>query len=490
MKKSSSIFYLLSSIISGLSGFLLISILTKNFSPDDYGKYSLIITTVALATTVQIGWISQSILRFYEEFKNNKQENYVVSTAIFATLCMNLVLILIAFIYLIIIGFQVDISVYYFIFLTTLLFLPEGFYLVFGSILRAKNDSRLYSISVILYSTLKFLLTYIYIIKGAGDINKIIVSYIISGIVVCLLMYFMVIRNIKFNIKYLSLNIFSNFFKYGISLMGLAAMQWVLASSDRYIIGLFRSSEELGIYSLSYSLATNIFNILTTFLLLSAYPKIIKAFNNNGKKGASESIGIHLRYYFIIIMPVFWGVTSLSTDLIKCFSSSEYLDGVRTFVITSLSMLVYGLTFYYNKTWELTKNTKVILFHSLCAGILNILLNFLLVPLYGYEGAAYTTLIAYVLYFAITVYRSKQHMDIKMNVKSVCKIFIASVIMYVSVKKYTDIVDENIVSLILASILGMVIYIILLWILNEIPEELKLVKSKLSRAKYKLRGNE
>ncbi|MFP3339675.1 hypothetical protein R0J91_16980, partial [Micrococcus sp. SIMBA_131] len=88
--------------------------------------------------------------------------------------------------------------------------------------------------------------------------------------------------------------------------------------------------------SLAYSLATNIFNIITTYLLLVAYPKIIKEYNRIGMSGASHEISNHLRKYFLLIIPSFWGIAALSNNLIEFFSSKAYLEGSSTFVITSL----------------------------------------------------------------------------------------------------------------------------------------------------------
>ncbi|MGG0031198.1 polysaccharide biosynthesis C-terminal domain-containing protein [Priestia megaterium] len=486
MRKSSSIFYLVSSIVSGISGFILISMLTKNFLPEEYGYYSLIITTVSLATTVLIGWISQSLIRFYEEFANKQKGNYVINTIIFTTIIVNIIILLIIMLVVFFTkGSGIGDYIRNFLIVSFLFFVSESFYLILGTILRAKNNSKLYSISVILYTVFKLIITIVYIMQHGKNISSIIYYYSMSGAIVSILIFLTQIKNIRINIKYFSTTILVDFFKYGIPLIGLSAMQWIMASSDRYIIGAFRNSKEVGIYSLSYSLANNIFSILTTFLLLSAYPKIISSMNKHGKAGAAKSISDQQRYYFLIIIPLFAGITALSKDLILYISSPEYLEGQMTLIISALGMVIYGITFYYNKTWELSKDTKKIFLHALYSGIINILLNIILVPRYGYESAAYTTLFAYIIYLFITVYRSNKEMKIPLKIRSIFKIVLCSLVMYISVYVYCENVNMNIFHLIISAIIGSVIYAALLAILGEISNEIKVIKSSINKLIYK-----
>ncbi|WP_456363282.1 lipopolysaccharide biosynthesis protein [Priestia aryabhattai] len=486
MRKSSSIFYLVSSIVSGISGFILISMLTKNFLPEEYGYYSLIITTVSLATTVLIGWISQSLIRFYEEFANEQKGNYVINTIIFTTIIVNIIILLIIMLVVFFTkGSNIGDYIGNFLTVSFLFFVSESFYLILGTILRAKNNSKLYSISVILYTVFKLIITIVYVMQHGKNISSIIYYYSMSGVIVSILIFLTQIKNIRISIKYFSTTILVDFFKYGIPLIGLSAMQWIMASSDRYIIGIFRNSKEVGIYSLSYSLANNIFSILTTFLLLSAYPKIISSMNKHGKVGAAKSISDQQRYYFLIIIPLFAGITALSKDLILYISSSEYLEGRMTLIISALGMVIYGITFYYNKTWELSKDTKKIFLHALYSGVINILLNIILVPRYGYEAAAYTTLFAYIMYLFITVYRSNKEMKIPLKIRSIFKIVLSSLIMYISVYVYCENVNVKILQLITSAIIGSVVYTALLAILGEISNEIKVIKTSINKLIYK-----
>jgi O-antigen/teichoic acid export membrane protein len=50
-------------IVPGIVGFVSIPIITRLFSPQDYGNYSLAIAAVMVLTTL-LGWVPVSIIRF------------------------------------------------------------------------------------------------------------------------------------------------------------------------------------------------------------------------------------------------------------------------------------------------------------------------------------------------------------------------------------------------------------------------------------------
>ncbi|MFY0761453.1 polysaccharide biosynthesis C-terminal domain-containing protein [Metabacillus dongyingensis] len=476
-----NIYYLLSSIVSGISGFFLISLITKNFLPGDFGLYSLVTTSLSLSTTVLITWISQSLIRYYEHYKIINQEKEILNTTLVLTFFINLVLILIGLLTYLIIYRFLSVNISSVIIYTFLLFIPESIYIIINALIRAKDNAFGYFLSVFSISFLKILLTFILILNGFKDIKLIILSIFFTTLFITLIMFFSNINIKDFQKKYFSMSIFNSFYKYGTPLIGLAAMQWVLASSDRFIIELFRSSYEVGIYSLSYSLSTNIFNILITFLLLSSYPLIIKAMNKDGLKLASTVISEHIRYYFILIIPVFTGIMAFSEDIILIISSEEYIDGKLTLEVTSIGMLIFGLTYYFNKAWELTKDTRKIFWHATQAAILNIILNLILVPMGGYDGAAIATLISYIYYFFITIIKSKKLLKIKIDFLSLSKIVFSSIFMFMFIVTTKDLLDLNLINVCIIALLASFVYLISLFLLKEIKEEVIQITRKMKK---------
>ncbi len=60
----------------------------------------------------------------------------------------------------------------------------------------------------------------------------------------------------------------------------------------------------------------------------------------------------------------------------------------------------------------IAKKTKIVMFISFLSALINVILNFILIPIYGLEGAAFATLISAFLVFVIRLYASNQHYKI------------------------------------------------------------------------------
>lgn len=169
--------------------------------------------------------------------------------------------------------------------------------------------------------------------------------------------------------------------------------QFILNSSDRIMIGYYKGQEDVAIYSLGYSVA----NILLIFwypLNSSIIPYIHKCIDNNEQKDLAECF-----YKVLIITGELCVIISLlSPEIIAILGGENYKMGtyVVPIVVASIFFTVfYSLTanieFLYGKTYRIALMTIV-------AAAINIGLNAILIPIFGYIAAAYTTLIAYGVY--------------------------------------------------------------------------------------------
>ena len=107
------------------------------------------------------------------------------------------------------------------------------------------------------------------------------------------------------------------------------------------------------------------------------------------------------------MIPCVFGILAIGNKIIYCLCGSAYWNSSNVFIITCVSYTLYGLLQYTNKAWELTAKTKIILNLNIVAAILNIVLNILLIPQYGYVIAAYTTMFSFLIYIILSLYLSK-----------------------------------------------------------------------------------
>ncbi|MCR5753436.1 MAG: oligosaccharide flippase family protein [Acetatifactor sp.] len=172
--------------------------------------------------------------------------------------------------------------------------------------------------------------------------------------------------------------------------------QIVMSSSDRIMIERMVGMKAAGIYSLAYSVS-QIMTVFNTGLMQTIEPWLYKKI----KKGEIEDLS-GIAYKSIVGVAVVNVLLIIfSPEVVRIFAPSEYYDAIWVIPPVAMSVFVSFLyaffavfEFYYEKT-------KYITIATLVGAVINIGLNYLLIPHFGYYAAGYTTLISYMLYVAM-----------------------------------------------------------------------------------------
>lgn len=473
-----SLFYLIGNIIVGIAGFVAIKLYTKYFTVAENGEYSLIIGTLSLMISILISWLDNSIVRFSDYYINESREEYY-STIIASLSVVNCFVVIVAaiivFIFKSYFGAMYDLAC-----LAIILFVPQTFSTIFNSMLRALGYPKTYAINNIVVALGKIVIVYILVKAWNVNIQSIFYSMILSYIVTAAIS----VKKLKvkdyINFSKFNMSIVKEFFKYGTPLLGLALTTWVLSISDRYIINYFQSSVEVGIYSVCYNLAANIFSMINTFIMLSAYPIIIKTWNKDGIKDTEILISKLLKYYLVLVIPMLFGAIALGKPLIILICKKEYLPGYNIFWIVALGIILQGVTDYTNKVWELTKKTSIILYLNLMAAVLNIVLNFIFIPIFGYTVGAITTVVSYGAYLCISIAKSKNKISIKVSNASVIKSIISSILMAITIVIIVRFIHNIYLQIVISLVLGISIYFMMMYLFNELRTEILIISNKVS----------
>ena len=227
-----------------------------------------------------------------------------------------------------------------------------------------------------------------------------IVSSVIVYFIFSVIIWWTVNKNIKkrFVISHLK---YALFISLPLVFHGLSL--YVLNQSDKVMITLLRNSEETGIYSLIYSIGM----IVTafTFALEGIW---IPWYTEKLKNNSILEINIKVKYYTRMVSLFMGMLVLISPDLIKLMAPQEYWSGkitIPTIVLANYVIFIY--TFFVNNE-HYHKKTLLIAVNSIVGAIINIILNVLFIPLFGYLAAACTTLISYIIIMFLHVRVSRQ----------------------------------------------------------------------------------
>lgn len=187
--------------------------------------------------------------------------------------------------------------------------------------------------------------------------------------------------------------------KFNIPLVPHYLSTTVLNSADRIMIGKMVNEASAGIYGLAYSIS-QIMTLFNTALFQTIEPWLYKRINDKKIKDVSK-----VAYpAFIVISAVNLLLIAFAPEAVKIFAPPEYYDAI--WVIPPVAMSVYFMfsytffavfEFYYEKT-------KLIAAATSAGAILNIVLNYIFIRIFGYYAAGYTTLVCYMVYAAFHMY--------------------------------------------------------------------------------------
>ena len=180
---------------------------------------------------------------------------------------------------------------------------------------------------------------------------------------------------------------------YNLPLIPHYLSQIVLNNSDRIMINSMVGNSAAGIYSLAYSLAM-IMTIFNTALMNTLTPWIYQKIKDKDINAIAPiaylSLGVVAAVNLILII--------LAPEAVRIFAPSSYYEAVYCIPPVAMGVLFlysYDLfakfAFYYEKT-------RLIMLASVGGAVLNIVLNYFGIKVFGYVAAAYTTLICYIFY--------------------------------------------------------------------------------------------
>ena len=370
-----------------VKGFLFISLplLSRVMSPEEYGKLSLInaavmILFVFLSLNLQNA-VSNRFMRDSNDFGS-----YLFSNMVFIIPIQALLLL---------------ISPFYLPYLSGLFSLPEkdvffvllicsllSIFYTYTSYLQASRQSKDFSLLNIATKVSEVILLFIFAMYLSNDqyLSKI---YAQSIIVILSLLYVApkLYRILIFNFKFSHVK---EALYFSIPLLPHVLANSLLAQVDRLIIDDQLGTVATGIYSFSYNLSMAIVVIVMAWNS-SWQPRLYKLIESGNK----DKIAIISKSSTLILLLISVFTMLYTQEIVVIFSSSDYYDSIRIIPIIIIGNALIHIYLTYANFVFYEKKTIFISLATLLALVVNVVFNFLFIPSYGIEGAAWATVIAY-----------------------------------------------------------------------------------------------
>ena len=387
--KNSIIFLITEFLVRGIP-FLLLPLYITLLSQSEFGKFSLYISLLPLLSILYDLSQRISIKRFYFDYPL-QIKSFILYIWLFVLISFVINVLIIHFFSIQI----VDDSSNFIILIVIMLYaLIEQFLTYLQISKQAITYNIIYLIrNAIPYLAFLFLLyiattkSYVDLIYSQMLIFILIVLYIAKVLLNANTIALM-IRNLK---KYLTYSL-----SIAIPVLPVVASAYILSVSDRYMIKYFYSFNEVAIYSLAYNI------VMIVQLFVMAIGKVWQPFIfENLKNKNFNKIKEYAIYYILSVFIISLLIWLLDKYLVLFLANNTYLDALKL-----IPILLVGIFFFF--LYAMLSNVvffykKMFLFGlpAMISAVVNVILNYLLLPKYGYQIAALTTTVSYFIEFVI-----------------------------------------------------------------------------------------
>lgn len=451
--------YAVGSIVPAIIGIFAIIILTRAFTPNIYGQYALAMVFVTVLATISSGWIGQSILRLEPEYETDT----LLSNALVALLFSIVVFLTLAVTAYTVFPFLR--SSYQWLFLSgAALVIAEGIFSVVKAVFQARLESRKAVLLRVSRSvgrlSLGLPLAVLILHHPAG--------WIFGGAIATLLSTAFIwrhgLRYSEFSVQYSTI---LRMVSFGFPMIGWLLGFNLLTYIDRVLLGIIVDTRTVGLYTSNYKIANSSLPLALAPVTRAAHSIIMSQWDGDNITEVRRVVTEMTRYFLIIGSPatvliVFSGDT-LSTLLLD----QRYQAGSVIIPIIAIGVFLWHLAMLTHKGFEVRDKTRMMLVGVLLATVLNVILNLLLIPKFGYEGAAVATLLSFIAYFLFAMVLVEKYLPWRPPLLTVRNVVLACSSTALCVYLVYANIDGTIPSLLIATIIGTAIYLVSLFVLGE-----------------------
>ena len=469
-------------VLTNLSSFLLLPIMTKNLGTYDYGLWAQINITVSLISPFALMGLSIGLVRFLSsETDKDKIREAVYSILLFVTVS-GLLASLMLYIFaepLATFGFK-DPDATYFIQAGSLLILLNVIEPITLFYFRILRQIKKFSYFTLFEALGKLFFIFILLKIGYGLLGVIAATLLVQGIII-LIAFLTIMSQIGFVIP--RFTYLREYLQFSLPLTPNNFVRWVTDSSDRYLITYFLGLNSVGIYSAAYSFGSLI-QLFVSPLQLILLPALSNLYDENKIDEIIVYMSHSLRYFLLVSIPAVFALSSLAKPLLRIFTTQDFLSGWLVIPIIALSGLLAGIFQIFVNIMFLVKETKSITYINLAGAVLNVLINLFLIPLIGILGAAISTLLAYFFMAVFCTHISLKYFKHEFYFRDIAKSVLSSVAMYFFVSHFEIL---TILELFEVAGMGMLVYLFAMFLMGGFNDhEISLIKRYLYCVKNSL----
>jgi len=174
---------------------------------------------------------------------------------------------------------------------------------------------------------------------------------------------------------------------FSLPLIAVQGMGFLNTNVDVYMVGYFLESSELGVYNIALQLSNIVTSILSTvgFLLPPMLTRLQQEGNNTAMR---RTFQVLTKWMVVLVLPVFVVLFFAPELVIGLLFGESYTQGALALQILLSGSLIAIFMGLNSQALIALGNNRVVSYIVLCQTLVNVVANYTLVPVIGFEGAA------------------------------------------------------------------------------------------------------
>lgn len=403
LAKNTAIFAI-GNVAARMISFFLVPLYTNILTTAEYGVVDLVNTLCTVLAPILILNINEAVMRFALDKGANYKKIMSTGLTVFVGAILFGILVIPAS------SLFSEVAPYStYIYFYTVTLAGSQLFLCY---LRGKENIAFYSVGSVLQTMTIALFNILFLAVLHKGIKGYFLAYIISNIITILFAFIAgnvreVIRNYKFDIK-----LTKEMAAYSVVLIPNTFMWWIMNSSDRVMVTSIIGVAANGIYAVSYKLPSLVSTMTGIFNQAWSY----SAIREDGAEDENEYNNIVFNRLISIVMLLSIALLTIVKPFLRLYVGMDYYSAWEYTPFLIIGSAYLTLATFMATSYTVHKDSFGYLFSATFGAVLNIVLNFLLIPIIHVYGAAFATCISYIAVFAFRLIHTKKY--IKYDIKN------------------------------------------------------------------------
>jgi O-antigen/teichoic acid export membrane protein len=380
-----TIIYLFARGLPGLFAFAAIAVYTRLLKPEEYGRYSLVVAAVTLASALVFQWVRLALVRYAPaaDLSRTLRPTLLALALALATasLVVGLPLALL------------DVQWRPLVVPSVVLLVLTAFFELFLESARADMRPGF-------YSTLLLSKSAIALAVGAGLARlgfgwwSPVVGLGIGLLFPTVLAY---LREWRTTAPRFDPATLRRVCAYGLPLSFTVALVVVMGTTDRFIISALRGEDDAGLYAVGIDLTQFSITMLMMVVNLAAYPLAVRAYESHGPDAARAQLTQNFSLLLAVGLPAAAGLALLAGNVANVFVGPAFRETTtRLIPVAAAATFIAGLkSYYFDVAFQFRDKTISQVWIAFAAAAASVSFNFLLIPRFGLIGAAFASLLGW-----------------------------------------------------------------------------------------------